>query len=105
MGLNTGLLDGDALAESLIMILQEGKPDDLLTIYSDARREVFQYFVDPTSTANKLRLHLPVDTAATDDAYFRSTQNPSAQDLIDSARPYFDSWRTDIRALARDRLS
>ncbi|KAL4878106.1 FAD/NAD(P)-binding domain-containing protein [Aspergillus karnatakaensis] len=102
MGLNTGLLDGDALAEALIMILQEGKSDELLTVYSDARRKVFQTFVDPTTTANKLRLHAPDPAAAAyDDEYFRSMQDPTAEVLADAARPYFETWRTDMKALAQ----
>jgi 2-polyprenyl-6-methoxyphenol hydroxylase-like FAD-dependent oxidoreductase len=101
MGLNTGLLDADALAEALIMILLEGKSDELLTIYSDERRQVFQKFVDPTSTANKLRLHSPNSEAAVDDDYyFRSMQDPSAEVLAEAAKPYFETWRTDMRSLA-----
>ncbi|KAJ5201252.1 FAD/NAD(P)-binding domain-containing protein [Penicillium cf. viridicatum] len=100
MGLNTGLLDGDALAESLIMILNEGRSDKILTSYSDARRKVFQYFVDPTTTANKLRLHLPSETAAVDDDCLRSLQNPTPESLKEGAKPYFETWRTDMRAVA-----
>ncbi|KAJ5936837.1 hypothetical protein N7466_003287 [Penicillium verhagenii] len=98
MGLNTGLLDGDALAEALIMVLNEGRSDDILTSYSDARREVFQYFVDPVTTANKLRLHLPSETAAEDDSYLRSLQSPTLEDLEKGARPYFETWRTNMRS-------
>jgi 2-polyprenyl-6-methoxyphenol hydroxylase-like FAD-dependent oxidoreductase len=102
MGLNTGLLDGDALAEALIMILLEGKSDDLLTLYSDERRRVFQKFVDPTTTANKLRLHSPSsDAAAFDDEYFRSMQNPTPEILLEAAKPYFETWRTDMRSVAK----
>jgi len=102
MGLNTGLLDGDALAEALIMVLNEGRSDKILTSYSDARRKVFRYFVDPTTTANKLRLHLASETAAEDDDYLRSLQNPTAEEMEKGAKPYFETWRTDMRALAKD---
>lgn len=103
MGLNTGLLDGDALAETLIMILLEGRSDDLLTIYSDERRKVFQTFVDPTTTANKLRLHSPdPDAAIVDDYYFRALQDPTPDLLVNAARPFFETWRTDMRLLARE---
>ncbi|KAJ5622903.1 FAD/NAD(P)-binding domain-containing protein [Penicillium lividum] len=102
MGLNTGLLDGDALAEALIMILNEGRSDKILTSYSDARRKVFQYFVDPTTTANKLRLHLPSETAAEDDDYWRSLQSLTPEALEKGAKPYFETWRTDIRAVAKE---
>ncbi|KAL2857318.1 FAD/NAD(P)-binding domain-containing protein [Aspergillus pseudoustus] len=101
MGLNTGLLDGDALAEALLMVLQEGKSEELLTIYSDERRRVYQKFVDPTTTANKLRLHSPnAEAAAADDEYFRTLQNPTPEVLAELAKPYFEIWRTDMRALA-----
>ncbi|KAL4810490.1 FAD/NAD(P)-binding domain-containing protein [Aspergillus unguis] len=101
MGLNTGLLDGDALAEALIMILNEGQSDELLTVYSDERRQVFQKFVDPTTTANKLRLHSPDTQAAVyDDYYFRAMQDPSPEILAEAAKPYFETWRTDMRKKA-----
>lgn len=84
------------------MIILEGKSDELLTIYSDQRRQVFQNFVDPTSTANKLRLHSPSTEAAIhDDYYFRSMQDPSAEVLAEAAKPYFETWRTDMRSLAK----
>ena len=102
MGLNTGLLDGDALAETLIMILKEMKSDELLTKYSDNRRQVFQNFVDPTTTANKLRLHLSSATAAEDDYYFRSLQDPSPEVLEKGSKPYFETWRTDMRKVAKE---
>ncbi|KAJ5647062.1 FAD/NAD(P)-binding domain-containing protein [Penicillium lividum] len=102
MGLNTGLLDGDALAEALIMVINEGRSNKILTSYSDARRKVFRYFVDPTTTANKLRLHLASETAAEDDDYLRSLQNPTAEEMEKGAKPYFETWRTDMRAVAKD---
>ena len=102
MGLNTGLLDADALAEALIMILKEERSDELLTVYSDSRVQVFKNFVDPTTTANKLRLHLPSETAAQDDYYLRSLNNATPETLQKGARPYFEIWRTDMRALAKE---
>lgn len=50
MGLNTSILDADALAEALVMILQEVKPLSLPDIYCDQRRKEFRFFVDPTTT-------------------------------------------------------
>lgn len=98
MGLNTGLLDADALAECLIMILKESMSDDILTLYSDERRKVFQYFVDPTSTANKLRLHSPsTKEAMVDDHYFRIMRDPTPETLLEAAKPYFETWRTNMR--------
>ncbi|KIW98434.1 uncharacterized protein Z519_00094 [Cladophialophora bantiana CBS 173.52] len=58
LGLNTGMLDAEACAEALIMILKDSfPPARTLNTYSDSRRKVFQFFVDPTSTQNKLRVH------------------------------------------------
>ncbi|KAJ2995399.1 hypothetical protein NUW58_g1282 [Xylaria curta] len=51
LGLSNCLLDSVALSDALIMILREGKPmDPLLTMYSDERRQVFQFFIDPVSS-------------------------------------------------------
>jgi hypothetical protein len=103
MGVQTGILDGDALADALIMILDEGKPDELLTLWSDARRKVFQYFVDPTTTANLLRLQYPtMEEAVTEDYFFRERQDPSAEALRAEGRPFFETWATDMRALAEE---
>ncbi|KAJ9603448.1 hypothetical protein H2200_012226 [Cladophialophora chaetospira] len=110
LGLNTGMLDADALAETLIMILNEPqkypKADDLLSLYSDERRKVFQFFVDPTSTQNKLRLHShPEETASQEDWLFRMMRDPSKlspRQLEELARPYYETWRTDMRKLVGD---
>jgi hypothetical protein len=97
------MLDADALAEALIMVLKENYPTSLLDIYSDERRKVFQFFVDPTSTQNKLRVHSnPEDRAVQDDWFFRQLQNPTPKQLKEMARPYFETWRTNIRKLAED---
>ncbi|KAE8308638.1 hypothetical protein BDV41DRAFT_591826 [Aspergillus transmontanensis] len=55
MGLTTGLIDSEALADALEFIIHDGKPISILDTYSDEHRRVFQTFVDPTSTQNKLR--------------------------------------------------
>ncbi|KAK4941298.1 hypothetical protein LTR10_018708 [Elasticomyces elasticus] len=105
LGLNTGLLDAEALGEALIMVLNENYPSSLLDVYSDERRKVFQMFVDPVSTQNKLRLHsIDADTAVEDDWYFRLMKDPSKlshKQLEELSRPFNESWRTDMRALAK----
>ena len=84
------------------MILNESKPLSLLDIYSDERRKVFQFFVDPTSTHNKLRVHTnDQDVAERDDWYFRMMRNPSKEQLMEGAKPFFETWRTDMRKLAQ----
>ncbi|KEF60622.1 uncharacterized protein A1O9_02183 [Exophiala aquamarina CBS 119918] len=102
LGLNSGLLDADALSDALIMILNESKPLSVLDLYSDERRKVFQYFVDPTSTHNKLRVQFnSQETAATDDDFFRLLREGSMVDRMEATKMYYDTWRTNIRKLAK----
>ena len=102
LGLNTGLLDADAVSEALIMVLNEGRSDSVLDVYSDERRKVFQFFVDPTSTQNKLRVHSnPVEDAVANDWYFRTLQNPTAEEIEELSKPYFEEWRTNMREKAK----
>lgn len=107
LGLNTGMLDADALAEALIMVLKENHPTTVLDIYSDERRKVFQFFVDPTSTQNKLRVHSnDADTAAQDDWFFRMMNDPSKltlKQVQEMAKPYNEDWRTNIRQIVADK--
>ncbi len=104
------MLDADALADTLIIILNGPQKypnaDKLLNLYSDERRKVFQFFIDPTSTQNKLRVHSnPEDTAAQDDWFFRMMRDPSKlskKQQEELAKPYFETWRTNMRDLAKD---
>lgn len=44
-------MEAVALSDALILVLKEGKPvDPVLTMYSDERRQVFQFFIDPVSS-------------------------------------------------------
>ncbi|CAK7203394.1 hypothetical protein SEUCBS139899_006127 [Sporothrix eucalyptigena] len=106
LGLNTGVLDADALGDALIMVLNENQPvDAVLDTYSDERRKVFQFFIDPTSTANKLRVqNNHQDTAVDNDWYFRLLQSPTEQVLKEQAQPYFDVWRTDMRKAVKGKV-
>ena len=103
LGLNTGMLDADALGETLIMVIKEDRSDKVLDLYSDERRKVFQFFVDPTSSQNKLRIHNhPPETAAQRDWYFRIlANNPTEEQMLDLMKPYFETWRTDMRKAAK----
>ena len=86
------------------MVLHQGKPLSVLDIYSDERRKVFQSFVDPTSTYNKLRIHtVDQEVAARDDWYFRIMQNPSKNDLLEGMRPYFEAWRTNMQEIVKEK--
>lgn len=51
LGLSNCLLGSVALSEVLIMIIQEGRPaEPLMKIYSDERRQAFQFLIDPVSS-------------------------------------------------------
>lgn len=51
LGLSNCILGAEALSEVLIMIIQEGKPaEPLMKIYSDERRQAFQFLIDPVSS-------------------------------------------------------
>jgi hypothetical protein len=54
MGLTTGLIECEARCDILEMIILEGKPCDLLDIYSNKRAKAFQMFVDAQNTQHKL---------------------------------------------------
>ncbi|KIW75446.1 hypothetical protein Z517_10187 [Fonsecaea pedrosoi CBS 271.37] len=105
LGLNTGMLDADACAEALIMILKDSfPPNETLNTYSDSRRKVFQFFVDPTSTQNKFRVHSnPPETAAEDDWFLRDLNHMTPKKAVEMARPYFEGWRTDMRQAVQER--
>ncbi|CRG87549.1 3-(3-hydroxy-phenyl)propionate/3-hydroxycinnamic acid hydroxylase [Talaromyces islandicus] len=74
LGLTTGLLDADALADALDLIINEDKPVDILDLYSDERTRVFQTFVDPMSSHNMLRCANDPETA-TQDWFLRALIN------------------------------
>ncbi|KAL6233732.1 hypothetical protein BDW75DRAFT_251828 [Aspergillus navahoensis] len=102
LGLTTGLLDADALADALDMIINEKKSIDLLDIYSDERRRVFQNFVDPMSSQNKLRCANEPETA-TEDWLLRAMIKKTPEIIEAFGRPFFDFWPTDMRKLVASR--
>jgi 2-polyprenyl-6-methoxyphenol hydroxylase-like FAD-dependent oxidoreductase len=102
MGLTTGLLDAEALADALDLIVNEDKSLDVLDLYSDERSEVFQFFVDPLTRNNKLRATADPDRA-TDDWFLRAMKNPTPEFLERYGKPFIDVWRTDIREKVLER--
>ncbi|KAH6713269.1 FAD-binding monooxygenase [Leptodontidium sp. MPI-SDFR-AT-0119] len=72
MGLTTGILDAEAVADALIMVINEGCSDRVLWLYSDLRRQVFGYFVDPMSTQNKYRVQSSADDLEIEDGFTSS---------------------------------
>lgn len=97
MGLCTGLLDAEALADSIDLIINEGKTLALLDHYSYERQRVFQTFVNPVTTMNKLRCTADPDLA--DEDWLLRLLNTNPGSLEGSEKEYFDTWRTDMRSL------
>lgn len=98
MGLGTGMIDADALSDALELIIKEGKTPALLDLYSNERRQVFQMFVDPVSTRNKLRCANDPETAI-EDWLLRAVSNASEAELKKLGMPFFEVWGTDLRKL------
>ncbi|KAK3699018.1 hypothetical protein LTR37_016622 [Vermiconidia calcicola] len=57
LGLTGGILDAAAVSDSLIGIYEGKTSDTILDKYAEVRRGIFVNTVNPTSQANKLRLH------------------------------------------------
>lgn len=98
MGLCTGIIDADAVSDTLELIINDGKHLSLLDIYSDKRRRVFQTFVDPVSAQNKLRCANDPETAA-EDWFIRAVMNSSEAEMARLGSAFFDAWGTDMRTL------
>ncbi|KAL2135940.1 hypothetical protein VTI74DRAFT_6168 [Chaetomium olivicolor] len=98
MGLSGGLLDAEALADTLDLVINEGKPSSLLDTYSYERQRVFQIFTNPVSTINKLRCQANPDRANEDWLINTLNTNPAA--LREYGRHFYDTWRTDMKCLA-----
>ncbi|KAF7623099.1 hypothetical protein F9C07_2286497 [Aspergillus flavus] len=99
MGLTTGLIDSEALADALELIIHDGKPISILDTYSDERRRVFQTFVDPTSTQNKLRCASDTETAKEDwlIRLMAKMTNAPREMVARGTQPFFTTWRTDMK--------
>jgi 2-polyprenyl-6-methoxyphenol hydroxylase-like FAD-dependent oxidoreductase len=96
LGLSNGLLDSDALAQTLIYIIKDKQPESLLDVYSDERRRIFQFIVDPISTANKLRVErINPDNAVQDDWFYRTLKERNPKKMYALAKAY-DGWRSDM---------
>lgn len=101
MGLSTGLIDAEALADTLEMIINQGESINLLTLYSHERQKAFQLFVDPQTTQNKLRIMRDPETAHEDWLISQiANGNPAA--LATYGRAFHEQWRTDMRAVVRE---
>lgn len=99
MGLCTGIIDADAVSDTLELIINDGKHLSLLDTYSDERRRGFQTFVDPVSAQNKLRCANNPETAA-EDWFIRAVINSSESEMTRLGSAFFDAWGTDMRRFA-----
>ncbi|KAI1808011.1 FAD/NAD(P)-binding domain-containing protein [Daldinia bambusicola] len=102
LGLCTGLLDGDALAQTLQIAFSTSPSDPnlepLFNRYSTERRWVFQNVIHPFSSANKTRLHgAKPDDVAREDWYFRALARGDPKELQEIHRPLYAQWRTDMQ--------
>ena len=59
LGLSGGILDAGACADAIVAVCRAEAPDSILDKYAELRRGIFLDIVDPTSRANKCRLHDP----------------------------------------------
>lgn len=108
LGLCTGLLDADALSQTLEIAVSAKAAEDrssaapdalqqLFTRYSTERRWVFQNIIHPFSSANKTRLHGGnPDEVAREDWYFVALARGNKQELQAIHRPLYASWRTNM---------
>ncbi|KAF7560189.1 hypothetical protein G7046_g3958 [Stylonectria norvegica] len=117
LGLCTGLLDADALHQTIVIAFSTTKPDDniknhtnnvsqlsdlqqLFGRYSAERRRVFQNIIHPFSSANKTRLHGGnAEDVAREDWYFQALARGDPKELKQIHSPLFDNWRTDMAKL------
>ncbi|OTA96843.1 hypothetical protein M434DRAFT_66863 [Hypoxylon sp. CO27-5] len=97
LGLCTGLLDADALHQTLEIVRRTIDPESVFSRYSAERRRVFQNIIHPFSSANKTRLHSadPKDTAR-EDWYFQALRRGDAKELEQIHAPLYDGWRTNM---------
>lgn len=81
LGLTGGLLDAAALADALIFIYQGKATDEILDQYAETRRGIFVNTVNPTSQANKERLHMfDPETIGETDPFLRMLRHADEQE-------------------------
>ncbi|OTA58849.1 FAD/NAD(P)-binding domain-containing protein [Hypoxylon sp. EC38] len=97
LGLCTGLLDADALHQTLEIVRRTIEPQAVFSRYSAERRRVFQNIIHPFSSANKTRLHSadPKDTAR-EDWYFQALHRGDVKELEQIHAPLYNGWRTNM---------
>ncbi|KAH6698518.1 FAD-binding monooxygenase [Leptodontidium sp. MPI-SDFR-AT-0119] len=95
MGLTTGIIDSEAIADVLELIILGGAPIDALSVYSNERMRAFQLFVDPVTSANQCRMARNSESAM-DDWLMYNLAHPTKEFLEDYGKPMFTTWRKDM---------
>ncbi|KAK3056016.1 hypothetical protein LTR09_003252 [Extremus antarcticus] len=81
LGLTGGIMDAAALADSLIVIYESKTSETVLEKYAEVRRQIFVDTVNPTSQANKTRLHdSDPDTIGDPDPFLHMLRQASADE-------------------------
>ena len=82
LGLTGGILDAGAVSDALVGIFQGKADDSILDKYAEIRRQVFVDTVNPTSQANKLRLHdSDPDTVGDRDPFLHTLRTASDEEM------------------------
>ncbi|KAL2787236.1 FAD binding domain-containing protein [Aspergillus keveii] len=97
LGLTTGILDADSLADALEYVIKGGKPEAVLKTWSRARLDVFKNIVSPTATRNFRRCYETDPNNPLSEPFFRLIHENS-DGLIDLNRGY-QQMATDMSRL------
>lgn len=82
LGLTGGILDAGAVSDALIGIFEGKAGDDILDKYAEIRRTIFVETVNPTSQANKMRLHdSDPDTIGDRDPFLHMLRNATPDEM------------------------
>lgn len=81
LGLCGGILDAAALSDALIGIHEDLASDKVLDVYAEERRKTFLEIVNPTSQANKERMHDPdPQTLGERDPFLRMLRDATSEE-------------------------
>lgn len=96
LGLSTGLLDADSLADALGYVIRQGMPRSLLQQWADARRHVFRDLVSPVSSANKSRCHETDPDNPTTDPFFDMLLKKDNEHDLQALAEAMSAMATDV---------
>ena len=82
LGLTGGILDAAAVSDALIGVHEDKAGDAILDKYAEVRRSIFVDTVNPTSQANKLRLHdKDPETLCDRDPFLNKVRNATPDEM------------------------